>query len=143
MEYRRPESVLVVVATDANEVLLLRRRDPPGYWQSVTGSLEWGESARAAAKRELCEETGLAPESGLEETGIVNEFEIVPPWTAKFAPGTKTNREYVYLLRLREPVPISLHEDEHSEYRWLDADAAAAIASSSTNRDAITRLLKS
>lgn len=139
MQYRRPESVLVIVATAANDVLLLRRRDPPGYWQSVTGSLDWGETADAAARRELREETGIDAEP--HATGLVNEFEIVPPWTAKFAPGTKTNREHVYFIRLDAPVDIELRDDEHVEYRWLPARDAVRLASSSTNRDALRRLV--
>lgn len=142
MAWRRPESVLVIVLTDAGETLLLRRREPADYWQSVTGSLEWGETADAAARRELCEETGLSG-GRFEDTGQVNEFEIVPPWTEKFAPGTRTNREYVYLLRLRERMPVTLDPDEHLEFRWLPVDEAIALAASSTNRDALRRLLKS
>lgn len=143
MTFRRPESVLVVVTNMAGEVLLLRRSNPPDYWQSVTGSLEWGESALAAAKRELREETGLSADLDLEDTGLVNAFEIIPPWTEKYAPGTKTNREHVYLLRLRDRPGIELDVREHVEYRWLAPADAAALASSSTNRDAIFRLLKS
>jgi len=56
---KRPESVLVVVYTRAGEVLMLRRTSPRGFWQSVTGSLEWGELPAHAAARELYEETGL------------------------------------------------------------------------------------
>ena len=51
--YRRPESVLIVIYTDGGEFLLLERRRPPGFWQSVTGSLEWGEFADSAARREV------------------------------------------------------------------------------------------
>jgi len=47
--FRRPESVLIVIYTEGGEFLLLERRRPPGFWQSVTGSLEWGEFADAAA----------------------------------------------------------------------------------------------
>ncbi|MGW8310783.1 MAG: NUDIX domain-containing protein, partial [Thiogranum sp.] len=43
--YKRPESVLVVIYTASGEVLMLERQQPAGYWQSVTGSLEWGEDA--------------------------------------------------------------------------------------------------
>lgn len=35
-----PISVLVVIYTAKKEVLLLERADHPGYWQSVTGSLD-------------------------------------------------------------------------------------------------------
>jgi dATP pyrophosphohydrolase len=47
------------------EVLLLRRAADedryPGIWQNVTGTVHDGEDSIAAAKRELKEETGLAP----------------------------------------------------------------------------------
>ena len=58
--WKRPESVLVVVYTAADEVLVLLRRQPPDFWQSVTGSLRWDETHPLdAARRELREETGL------------------------------------------------------------------------------------
>jgi ADP-ribose pyrophosphatase YjhB (NUDIX family) len=51
--------VLIVIYTDGGEFLLLERRRPAGFWQSVTGSLEWGEMPTRAARRELIEETGI------------------------------------------------------------------------------------
>ena len=71
--YKRPFSVLVVVHTRSGEVLLLRRRDPPDFWQSVTGSLREGESPAEAAARELAEETGIA-HAGLVDCGITHRF---------------------------------------------------------------------
>ena len=59
-EHRRPLSVLVIVYTKQGEVLLLRRSRPFDFWQSVTGSLQPGESHAEAAERELREETGLS-----------------------------------------------------------------------------------
>ena len=41
------------------QVLLLERADHPGYWQSVTGSQDEGETLEQTAVREVEEETGL------------------------------------------------------------------------------------
>ncbi len=53
MPFKRPVSILVVIyAQDSKRVLMLQRRDDPDFWQSVTGSLEEGETASQAAMRE-------------------------------------------------------------------------------------------
>jgi dATP pyrophosphohydrolase len=36
--YKIPESVLVVIHSPDQYVLLIERADQPGFWQSVTGS---------------------------------------------------------------------------------------------------------
>ena len=41
--FKRPESVLVIVYTRTGKVLLMHRKDRPGFWQSVTGSMKWDE----------------------------------------------------------------------------------------------------
>ena len=58
---RRPLSVLVVVYSDDRHALILRRVRPFDFWQSVTGSLEGGESPRQAALRELAEDCSKKP----------------------------------------------------------------------------------
>ncbi len=60
MTYKQPVSVLVVIyAKDTGRVLMLQRRDDPDFWQSVTGSLEQGETASQAAMREVKEEVAI------------------------------------------------------------------------------------
>jgi len=135
--FKRPESVLVLVYTEAGDVLLLRRRRPDDFWQSVTGSLEGDETPEQAARRELFEETGLAVSTGLVDCKITNRFPILPAWRPRYAPDVSHNTEYVFRLALTERLTIRINPEEHSEYQWLDRVSAAALASSYTNREAI------
>lgn len=139
--YKRPESVLVVIYTLAGEVLLLERRQPAGYWQSVTGSLEWGETAPAAAEREVREETGLEVGMQLVDCGYTNRFDIVPAWRARYAPDVHTNTEHVFRAAYAARPPIRINAAEHVRYQWLSRREALECAGSSTNREAIARFV--
>jgi len=136
---RRPESVLVVVYTRPHEFLLLERTSPAGFWQSVTGSLEWDETAEQAARRELAEETGLAAD-GLRDGECAQRFPILPQWRSRFAEDVESNLEHVWYLELPERVEVALNPQEHSQHVWLDFDAAIERVTSWTNRDAIASL---
>jgi len=56
---RRPVVGVVVVARTADGRWLLIRRGDTGQWALPGGTLEWGETLRQAAARELAEETGV------------------------------------------------------------------------------------
>ncbi|HPB75976.1 MAG TPA: dihydroneopterin triphosphate diphosphatase [Chromatiaceae bacterium] len=141
--YKRPESVLLVIATLGGEFLMLERAQPAGFWQSVTGSLEPGESPRQAAGRELREETGIkVPDATLIDLRHRERFPIVPAWRARYAPEVHENLEHWFALVLPFRRLINLDAQEHRQYDWPRARAATFLASSWTNRQAI-RLLDS
>ena len=140
-KYRRPESVLVAVYSDDAQALLLRRCKPFNFWQSVTGSLQEGESHAQAAVRELCEETGLTDEGSLQFTGVTRQFSIDPRWRKRFAPGIVENLEFEWQYRVAKPVDIRIDGDEHSDYRWMPIREAIDTVWSWTNRDALRSLL--
>jgi ADP-ribose pyrophosphatase YjhB (NUDIX family) len=64
--YQNPVVGVAVVLTEADLVLLGRRARGPyaGRWCIPCGYVEWDEDVRAAAHREMQEETGLEVEVG-------------------------------------------------------------------------------
>jgi dATP pyrophosphohydrolase len=114
--------------------LLLIRRSPehslPGVWQPVTGGIERGESAMAAAAREVMEETALAPirwwaleymatfyEPGRDLVRAVPVFAAEVAWT--------------------DPVHLS---DEHDRYAFVPPAEARKRVLWATQRSAMAAL---
>lgn len=116
--------------TDGIEYLLLKRTsDRGGFWQPVSGTIKKRETPEVTARREVVEETGLEPRS-LVTLEKVHTFHI---------PGKRR----IYL----EPcfgAEVGAGEptlsDEHSEYRWLAVDRAAAVIPFAGLRDALHEL---
>lgn len=140
MSYKTPISVLVLIHTADLQVLLLERADKAGFWQSVTGSLEDGETLREAAIREVREETGLDAEHLFEDWGMSNVYEIYPHWRYRYAPGVIHNTEHVFGMELPEPLPVTLSPSEHLRHEWVDWRNAAERVFSWTNVEALRRL---
>jgi len=143
MGNKHPVSVLVVIfAQDTGRVLMLQRRDDTSFWQSVTGSLEVGETPRQAAEREVSEELSIniADEKlVLEDCHKQIEFEIFPHYRHRYAPGITHNREHWFRLAL--PAERDLLLTEHLAARWLELAAAAALTKSWSNRQAIEEFI--
>ncbi len=139
--HKIPVSVLVVIYTPDQQVLLLERADHPGYWQSVTGSCDPGESLRQTAVREVREETGLDAERyALSDWNLQFEFEIFEEWRHRYAPGVTHNAEHVFGLELPQPLPVRLEPREHLNYQWLPCGEAEKKVFSWTNAAALEKL---
>lgn len=143
-DFKLPLSVLVVVHTPAPafDILLIERAPQPGFWQSVTGSLDSpDEPLAAAALREVAEETGIAgPDLLLRDWQLANVYEIYPRWRQRYAPGVWRNTERVFSLEVPRVVDVTLSPREHRAARWLPWWQAAGACFSASNADAIRQL---
>ena len=123
MAYKRPVSILVVIyAQDTKRVLMLQRRDDPDFWQSVTGSVEEGETAPQAAMREVKEEVTIdvvAEQLTLIDCQRTVEFEIFSHLRHRYAPGVTHNTEHVFGLCVPRDTPVTLAPSEHIAHVWL------------------------
>jgi dATP pyrophosphohydrolase len=140
-----PISVLVVIYTASNEVLLLERKDHPGYWQSVTGSLDApDEPLIVAAARELLEETGIdvstLPPNALQSMNQQIQYEIYPQWRHRYAEGVTENTEHWFKVLLPGRVTVTLAPREHTAYQWQPIKVAASLCFSPSNQQAILKL---
>ncbi|MGH1361609.1 MAG: dihydroneopterin triphosphate diphosphatase [Burkholderiaceae bacterium] len=137
-----PESVLVVIHTQAGEVLLLERADHPGFWQSVTGSLDApDEPLRATCHREVLEETGIdAPTVAFSDWNQSNRYPILPHWRKRYAPEVTHNTEHLFSLCVERDQAIVLAPREHLGFAWYSWREAVDRCFSMTNVAAIRAL---
>ena len=120
------------------EILLLRRGEGdilPGLWQSVSGGVEPGEAAAAAALRELSEETGFGPDAiaAFYHLDQVNQFH--EPSLGGIVSSV------VFAARVvagAEPVLSA----EHDSMRWVLPDEALRILVWPGYRESIGRIVE-
>jgi dihydroneopterin triphosphate diphosphatase len=147
--------LVVIYCTDAphsdkadafeSRALLIERADHPGFWQSVTGSLDTDdEPLRMTCRREVEEETGIVVgEEDFEDLELTNIYTIYPHWRKRYAPGVVENTEHVYALQVpfaRYKSSIILSPKEHLRYQWLPIEKAAMTCFSWTNSKALKQL---
>ena len=141
MTHKIPVSTLVVIYTPQLDVLLLERADKPGFWQSVTGSQDPGETLADTAAREVAEETGIdARRFRLEDWNLQNVYEIYPVWRHRYAEGVTHNTEHVFGLEVPGRVAVKVAPREHLAALWLPWDEAAERVFSWSNRKALLML---
>ena len=127
------------------EVLLIERADRPGFWQSVTGSLDFpDEPTREAAIREVFEETGIdvtaLPSDALQDMQHTVDYVIYTDWRYRYAPGVTSNREHWFSLLVPNNTAVRLAPREHTAFEWLSFAEAAKRCFSESNTAAILRL---
>ena len=86
---------------------------------------------------------GFEHEGELTFSGKHRAFVIDPRWRDRYPAGVTVNTEYEWRYRLPGVREVTLHEAEHSEYRWLPIGEAIDAVWSWTNREALRELEES
>ncbi len=107
---------VIRLTAEGARYLLIRRCEKSlnGTWQMVTGGIEPGETASAAALREIREETGLIP-STLYAADAVETFYMHANDKIIFVP--------VFVSFVEDP-EVHLSPEEHDAYEWLTFEEA-------------------
>jgi 8-oxo-dGTP pyrophosphatase MutT (NUDIX family) len=111
------------IVDEAVQILCVRAKKTPQDWIFPKGHIEKGESAEAAARRELEEEAGVSGES----VGAIGALD--------FRSGNEEVTVEYYLIKFTHEVP----RKEKREIRWCEYEEALALLS---HRDAAELLKK-
>lgn len=113
----------VFINNDQGETLLLRRsnqaKNDVGFWARPGGTIEYGEKAIQALKREVKEEIGIAIKN-IESLGFFDHIlkEDHQHWLALH-----------FMAEIKSGKPRNMEPDKHDEMRWFKfAEIPAKLA---------------
>jgi 8-oxo-dGTP diphosphatase len=113
-------SVVAVIITGTEEVLLTKRSVPPflGEWVMPGGRIDLGEPIAAALKREVMEEVGLE----VEVEDLIDVFEHVTPGA--------DNCHFIILYYLCRPLHADVVHNPHEveETAWVRRSELASYS---------------
>ena len=111
-------TVSVTATRPDGKVLLMRRTQARGgFWQQVTGRIEPGEDAAAAARRELREETGA--DLPVRPLHYVHGFALAGALAGKAGEGLSTGQETAFAADLPEGFEPRL-SGEHEAWGFFE-----------------------
>jgi len=108
---KRPQSVLVLIHSGCGDILLIERAKHPGFWQSVTGSLDAVDEPLAqTCRREVLEETGISGR-------IVASLGTINFWF--MADDRRVHKTVHHFLLEALDVTLSDEDAEVTEVAWV------------------------
>lgn len=114
------------------QMLVLRRAGAylHGAWSYIAGHVMDAEAGWQAARRELYEETGLAPEE-LYATSFCEQFYSAQDDCIEVVPA--------FVARVAENAAVHL-DSEHSAFRWISFDEAADLLPFGSQRELLAHV---
>ncbi|CAM5433797.1 NUDIX hydrolase [Rhodanobacter lindaniclasticus] len=119
-------------AGTATQMLVARRVGAylDGVWSYLAGHVEAGETGWQAALRELREETALEPQS-FWASSFCEQIYLAATDTVEIVPA--------FVARLAGDAQVHLN-GEHSTFRWVTLDEAAALLPFGSQRDLLAHV---
>ena len=134
----------VLIHVRRGDEFLVAHRIDHGYWHTIAGGVEAGETPAEAAVRELREETGLAVdalEPGCAVTELVYSLTEEPAERrALYEPGVVEVHVDCFLVEVADDWVPQL-DWEHDDYRWCEAAEASGLLRWPDTAAALHRLL--
>ncbi len=108
-----PVPAVIAVVIREDHALLVRRANPPdaGLWGFPGGKIEFGETVKAAATRELLEETGIDAEA----QDILTTLDVL----VRDASGNVQQHYILIAVQCRWISGLPLAGDDALEARWF------------------------
>ncbi len=129
-----PKPAVGALVFNEGKVLLVKRRDPPhaGTWALPGGSIEPGESMRAAVEREVHEETGII----VKAENPVHVFDLI-----ERDAGGKIRFHYVIVDLSAEFIRGTINPgDDALDAGWFGADLLSDLDLTAATRELLGRL---
>lgn len=127
------ENVAVIVCNKDGKVLVCARADQKeNAWQFPQGGIDQGESVVGAAKRELCEETGISDVSLIAEMPDAVKYrfpeKVFHNFKKKGSDYVGQNQHYVLFLLNNDDTNIDFEtypeEIEFRAFEWIEPEEA-------------------
>ncbi len=130
LPYRR--GVGIMLLNPAGQIFVAQRIDAPGAaWQMPQGGIDRGEAPRAAALRELEEETGTGKARVLAESRDWVRYDLPAELVPRVWRGRYRGQEQKWFAMLFEgtesDIDIATKHPEFSAWRWADLDELSSL----------------